>query len=57
MTVKLFAANNTVLVDNRKLFGQDGYEVPYNVKGAQPGMYVLVIQAEGEQHLIKMVIN
>ena len=57
ISISLYAATNTKLIDKQQYKGLDRYEVPYTLGHLKPGMYVIILQAELEQQVMKIVIN
>ena len=57
ISISLYAATNTKLIDKQEYKGLDRYEVPYTLGHLKPGMYVIILQAELEQQVMKIVIN
>lgn len=57
ITISLYTANNSQLLDKQVYVGLDMYEVPFTLSGLNPGIYILMLQAENEQQVMKIVIN
>ena len=57
ISISLYAATNTKLIDKQEYKGLDRYEAPYTLGHLKPGMYVIILQAELEQQVMKIVIN
>jgi hypothetical protein len=60
ITLKLYGLEHSGadgLLDVRKRNGLDEYEVPYDLKHLNQGMYILVLTAGNEQQTLKMVIE
>ena len=44
-------------IDIQKFRGLESYEIPFNLTGLKPGVYLIVLVAEMEQQKLKIVVE
>lgn len=55
--LQLFNVGSASVVDVKEQFGLNSYDVPFNLYGLRPGVYVIVLIAERERQKLKIVIE
>jgi hypothetical protein len=45
------------IIDMRESFGLDYYEIPYNLRGNQSGVYIIIVTASNERKQSKLIFK
>ena len=55
--LSLYSTSDSHLLNRLEYSGLDKYEIPYTLSGLKEGVYVIILQAGGEQQTLKLVID
>lgn len=57
ISLHLFNVGSGSAIDINRQYGLESYEVPFNLTGLKPGVYIILLVAEHEQQKLKIVIE
>ena len=57
INVGIYNGSKAGLIDYQKYFGKDNYEIPYSFPDLRTGIYVILVRAESEQKIIKIIVD
>lgn len=57
ISLHLYNVGSGTAIDINRQYGLERYDVPFNLTGLKPGVYIIVLIVEHEQQRLKIVIN